>query len=56
LRTSKNSSTVRTDKIRLYLKIMKLKGKVFYMRYVKIIVLAIMEVIAELYLRRDKES
>ena len=38
------------------LTILKLKWRIFYMRYVKIIVLAIMEVIAELYLRRDKKS
>jgi hypothetical protein len=37
------------------LTILKLKWRIFYMRYVKIIVLAIMEVIAELYLRRDKK-
>ena len=37
------------------LKILELKWRIFYMRYVKIIVLAIMEVIAELYLRRDKK-
>ena len=34
--------------------IIKLKWRIFYMRYVKIIVLAIMEVIAELYLRDKK--
>ena len=37
------------------LTILKLKWRIFYMRYVKIIILAIMEVIAELYLRRDKK-
>ncbi len=36
------------------LTILKLKWRIFYMRYVKIIVLAIMEVIAELYLRDKK--
>ena len=37
------------------LTILKLKWRIFYMRYVKIIVLAVFEVIAELYLRRDKK-
>ena len=36
------------------LKILELKWRIFYMRYIKIIVLAIMEVIAELYLREKK--
>lgn len=36
------------------LKILELKGRIFYMRYVKIIILAIFEVIAELYLRDKK--
>lgn len=34
--------------------ILKLKWRIFYMRYIKIIVLAIMEVIAELY-SKDKK-
>jgi len=36
------------------LKILELKWRLFYMRYVKIVVLAIFEVIAELYLRDKK--
>ena len=45
----------RRKKFKRILTILKLKWRIFYMRYVKIIILAIMEVIAELYLRRDKK-
>lgn len=38
--------------MRLFWKILKLKGKIFYMRYIKIVVLAIMEVIADFYTRK----
>lgn len=41
-----------TEKIRMLFKIIVLKGRIFYMRYVKIIVLAIMEVIADFYNRK----
>ena len=40
------------NKIKIYLKILKLRLKVFYVRYVKIIVLAIMEVIADFYSKK----
>lgn len=40
--------------LRLVLKKLNLEVKIFYMKYVKIIILAIMEVIAELYLRDKK--
>lgn len=40
------------EKIKVYLKILRLKGMVFYMKYVKIVILAIMEVIADFYNRK----
>lgn len=40
------------ERMRLFWKILKLKGKIFYMRYIKIVVLAIMEVIADFYTRK----
>ena len=40
------------NKIKIYLKILKLRLRVFYVRYVKIIVLAIMEVIADFYSKK----
>lgn len=44
----------RSKCLKRILTIIKLKWRIFYMRYVKIIVLAVMEVIAELYLRDKK--
>lgn len=41
-----------TEKIKVYLKILRLKGRIFYMKYVKIVILAIMEVIADFYSRK----
>lgn len=41
-----------TDKIKYNIKLLHLRGKIFYMRYVKIVVLAIMEVIADFYSRK----
>ena len=41
---------------RLWLKIIYLKWRMFYMRYVKIIVWAIVEVIAELYDRMENRK
>jgi hypothetical protein len=44
--------------MRLWMQVVKMKGKIFYMRYVKIIVLAIAEVIAELmysYTKNEKK-
>lgn len=40
------------NRIKIYLKILKLRLRVFYVRYVKIIVLAIMEVIADFYSKK----
>lgn len=40
------------EKIKVYLTILKLKGRIFYMKYVKIVILAIMEVIADFYNRK----
>ena len=40
--------------LRLVHKKLNFEVKIFYMKYVKIIILAIMEVIAELYLRDKK--
>ena len=42
--------------LRLWLKIIYLKWRMFYMRYVKIIVWAIVEVIAELYDRMENRK
>ena len=42
----------RTDKQkyrRLYAELLKVKGKLFYMRYARILVLALIEIIAEMY-------
>lgn len=44
----------RSKYLKKILMIIKLKWRIFYMRYVKIIVLAVFEVIAELYLRDKK--
>lgn len=40
------------EKVKVYLKILRLKGRIFYMKYVKIVILAIMEVIADFYSRK----
>ena len=40
------------NRIKIYLKILKLRLKVFYVRYVKIIVLAIIEVSADFYSKK----
>ena len=40
------------SKFKLYFELLKMKGALFYMRYVKIIILAVFEVIADLYSRR----
>ena len=42
--------------IKRILKILELKWRILYMRYVKIIVLAIFEVIAELYNSKGKRT
>ena len=34
---------------RLHAKLLKLKGKIFYMKYARILVLALIEIIAEMY-------
>jgi hypothetical protein len=44
----------RRKNLKRILTILKLKVRLFYLRYIKIILLAIMEVIAELYLRDKK--
>lgn len=44
----------RSKCLKRILKILELEWRLFYMRYVKIIILAIFEVIAELYLRDKK--
>ena len=41
---------------RLWLKIIYLKWRMFYMRYIKIIVWAVVEVIAELYNRMENRK
>lgn len=40
-------------KFKIYLKLLKIKGMLFYMRYIKVIIMAIVEVIADLYDRRS---
>lgn len=40
------------NKITIYLKILKLKGRIFYMKYIKILLLSIMEIIADFYTRK----
>ena len=40
------------EKIKVHLTILRLKGRIFYMKYVKIVILAIMEVIADFYSRK----
>lgn len=40
------------ERIRIGWKILKLRGRIFYMKYVKIVILAIMEVIADFYSRK----
>lgn len=43
----------RTDKSKkywqLYTKILKMKGTIFYMKYARILILALIEIIAEMY-------
>lgn len=41
-----------TEKFKLLFKITMLRGKIFYMKYIKIIILALMEVIADFYNRK----
>ena len=41
-----------TEKCKLLFKITMLRGKIFYMKYIKIIILALMEVIADFYNRK----
>ena len=40
---------------RLWLKIIYLKWRMFYMRYLKILILAIVEIIVDLYNRKEKK-
>ena len=40
------------DRLKINMKILRLKGRIFYMKYVKIVILAIMEVIADFYSRK----
>lgn len=40
-------------KFKIYLKLLKIKGMLFYMRYIKVIIMAIVEVIADMYDRRS---
>ena len=40
------------DRLKINMKILMLKGRIFYMKYVKIVILAIMEVIADFYSRK----
>ncbi len=42
-------------KWKLRFKLLKMKWRMFYMRYIKIIILAIVEVIAELYSKRGQK-
>jgi hypothetical protein len=41
------------SKLELYLELLKLKARLFYLRYVKILLMAIAEVIADLYDRKN---
>lgn len=41
------------SKFKLYFELLKMKGALFYMRYIKVIIMAIVEVIADLYDRRN---
>ena len=44
--------SARTDKEkywRLYKELLKMKGQIFYMKYARILVLALIEIIAEMY-------
>lgn len=41
------------SKFKLHVELIKMKGALFYMRYIKVIVLAIFEVIADLYDRKN---
>ena len=44
-----NSRTDKKKYRRLYAELLKMKGKIFYMKYARILVLALIEIVAELY-------
>ena len=37
------------EKLKVYFTIFKLKGKIFYMRYIKIFIIALMDIIVDVY-------
>lgn len=41
------------SRLKLYIELLKMKGTVFYLRYIKVIIMAIVEVIADLYDRKN---
>lgn len=41
------------SKFKLYIELIRMKGELFYMRYIKVIIMAIVEVIADLYNRKN---
>lgn len=43
-----------TEKIKVYLKILRLRGKIFYMRYIKIFIIALMDIIVDVYDKRRR--
>lgn len=42
------------EKLKIHLTILKLKGTIFYMRYIKIFILAVVDIIVDLYEKRRK--
>lgn len=40
-------------KLKIYLKLLKIRGALFYMKYIKVILMAVVEIIADLYDRKS---
>lgn len=42
------------EKVKVYFKILKLRGKILYMRYIKIFIIALMDIIVDVYDKRRR--
>ena len=42
------------EKIKVYLKILRLRGKIFYMRYIIFFIIALMDIIVDVYDKRRR--
>ena len=41
------------QKLKIYLKLLKISGVLFYMKYIKVVLMAVVEIIADLYGRKN---